>query len=602
MPPEDPSSTQRGDDLFPINVKAVGELLQRESTVLAGATCLAVTSLNCLAVGGLPDRVPFPPEKLTQAQLLTVEHVAHAMRELDTFGVKCEGFTASQEALRSVKFDYQGEPVMIMEDLEADKVIAAWPKVGEAAIQDAVDFLDGNLREQLLHPDRALKALHEWPDRPHIQHLVDDGQADKAPDLAVLDEIIQAMALTPLMFTNLRAQLSDEISVTDASPTGGGAAVSNAFRPEARTLVDVEPDLCYECHGPVDPEDKYPCPTACGGVFCSLECVWAHRDIDHPTELECPRRFFTMVQQDELELYYKGELEDSTSRLQQDHVASAVAFQLAQQDLKLRPGAERAHLRSLLRHATFRGTDEGEPMSYAGHLLSAIKRFHPTLRLQLPISSQYFRNWQRAYHPQRAVPASWELIEAMMGVAFHRQEAVFALMLALGFNCFLRTSELLALTYQHLVLHQSRRVLSVILPGSKTSQGNPQVLLVTDSTLVAFATRLLQPGSRRLLFPRGAHVFRRLFAECLQELGFHPEDYAPYCLRRGGATWYFQTTLSYDATVARGRWSCLRTARQYIDEGTMQLAHVNWSRSQRRLVKRWQTASRYYRLNPGVAS
>lgn len=37
-------------------------------------------------------------------------------------------------------------------------------------------------------------------------------------------------------------------------------------------------------------DDKYPCPTACGGVFCSLECVWAHRDIDHPAQHECPRR------------------------------------------------------------------------------------------------------------------------------------------------------------------------------------------------------------------------------------------------------------------------------------------------------------------------
>ena len=43
---------------------------------------------------------------------------------------------------------------------------------------------------------------------------------------------------------------------------------------------------------------------------------------------------------------------------------------------------------------------EGEPLSYAGHLLSAMKRFHPELRLELPRSSQYFRNWQRCYTPR----------------------------------------------------------------------------------------------------------------------------------------------------------------------------------------------------------
>ena len=52
---------------------------------------------------------------------------------------------------------------------------------------------------------------------------------------------------------------------------------------------------------------------------------------------------------------------------------------------------------------------EGEPMSYSGRLLSALKRFHPALRLELPIASHYFRNWQRCYVPSRAVPAHWEL-------------------------------------------------------------------------------------------------------------------------------------------------------------------------------------------------
>ena len=32
---------------------------------------------------------------------------------------------------------------------------------------------------------------------------------------------------------------------------------------------------------------------------------------------------------------------------------------------------------------------EGEPLSYSGHLLSAVKRFHPQLRLDLPESSQF---------------------------------------------------------------------------------------------------------------------------------------------------------------------------------------------------------------------
>lgn len=111
---------------------------------------------------------------------------------------------------------------------------------------------------------------------------------------------------------------------------------------------------------------------------------------------------------------------------------------------------------------------EGEPISYAGHLLSAIKKFHPELRLVLPRASQLFRNWQRCYVPSRAVPASWDLVEALMGVALHQGESGFALLLALGFSCLLRTSEMLSLTHKHVVFHRNLNGISVILPGSKT--------------------------------------------------------------------------------------------------------------------------------------
>lgn len=151
---------------------------------------------------------------------------------------------------------------------------------------------------------------------------------------------------------------------------------------------------------------------------------------------------------------------------------------------------------------------EGEPLSYAGHLLSAVKRFHPRLRLAVPEASQFLRNWQRCYVPQRAVPASWPLVEALMGFAFRRREPALALLLALGFSCLLRTAEMLALTHHHVVFHPGQRGLSVILPGSKTSQGNPQVLLIDDTDLVALARTIVKPRCASLLWPHGPHRFR----------------------------------------------------------------------------------------------
>ena len=242
-----------------------------------------------------------------------------------------------------------------------------------------------------------------------------------------------------------------------------------------------------------------------------------------------------------------------------------------------------------------RAYQEGDPMSYSGHLLSAIKRFHPSLRMELPISSQYFRNWQRCYRPTRAVPADWALVEAMMARACEWGYPQLALLLGLGFNALLRTSEMMSLTHRHLLPHALSKGMSVIIPTSKTSQGNPQVVLVLDRQLISFAKSLLR-DSEELLWPCGPYRFRQVFGQLLQSLGFQQGDYSPYSLRRGGCTWYFQSSLSLDLTVARGRWSCGRTAKQYIDEGTAQLAQVHWTRRQRSLIKAARTSFANLRL------
>ena len=240
---------------------------------------------------------------------------------------------------------------------------------------------------------------------------------------------------------------------------------------------------------------------------------------------------------------------------------------------------------------------EGDPLTYAGHLLSAIKRFHPELKLKLPRASQYYRNWVKAYKPTRAIPASWELVEAMIGVAYYLSLPRFALLLALGFHCMLRTSEMLQLTAAHVRVHPSGTSLSVILPQSKTSEGNPQVLLVDDPTIVQMAASTLRSRSKTaLLWSRNPSCFRDTFDTILVQLGFKPKTYLPYSLRRGGATWFYQFTLSLDATVLRGRWSCAKTARQYIDEGTAQLAHLSWTSKQVKRVRKWRLKGAGMRL------
>ena len=240
---------------------------------------------------------------------------------------------------------------------------------------------------------------------------------------------------------------------------------------------------------------------------------------------------------------------------------------------------------------------EGDPLTYSGHLLSAIKRFHPELRLKLPVSSQYLRNWTRAHVPKRAIPASWELVEAMISLALNSGEARLAFLLGIAFHAMLRTSEMMQLTMNHIMIHGGQQAFSVVIPTAKTSQGNPQVLQIKDPVLLAMA-RTVQLDSKpaTLLWKHGTSAFRRRFQKLLSALGFAKSAYLPYSLRRGGATWYYQTTLNLDATMTRGRWACQKTCRIYVDTGTMQLAHLSWTPKQVKRIRQWRLKGAQLRL------
>ena len=240
---------------------------------------------------------------------------------------------------------------------------------------------------------------------------------------------------------------------------------------------------------------------------------------------------------------------------------------------------------------------EGEPLSYSGHLLSALKRFHPHLKFKLPEATQFYKNWTKTYHPVRAIPASWELTEALMGLALTQGQTHLGLLIGLGFVAMLRTSEMLSLTFRHLVLHRDHRSISLVIPSAKTSQGNPQVIQISDHQMVRLICRL-QPRRHhdRPLWPRSPGAFRSAIDQLIPGFGFPSHTYVPYALRRGGSTFHFQTFKNLDLTVLQGRWACSRTARQYLDSGTCQLAHISWTRGQARRVRKYRLKGQQWRL------
>ena len=110
---------------------------------------------------------PEVKNELTQAQKLTVDHLRRALDYVEERKLRCGRYKETAKRLADVRFDYQGEPVVVMEDIRADKVIAAWPGVGQAAVQDALSFLPEKLKAKMLDPASCLKPVHEWPSEPH---------------------------------------------------------------------------------------------------------------------------------------------------------------------------------------------------------------------------------------------------------------------------------------------------------------------------------------------------------------------------------------------------------------------------------------------------
>lgn len=104
------------------------------------------------------------------------------------------------------------------------------------------------------------------------------GKADKISlSRRALDEIYVVVILLPVMYMNLRAQMDVEVSITDASPTGGGAAVATQFE-QAPDTSRHDGNYCQQCGTRLESPRCYPCPTGCKVSPCSLQCIADHRE------------------------------------------------------------------------------------------------------------------------------------------------------------------------------------------------------------------------------------------------------------------------------------------------------------------------------------
>ena len=226
---------------------------------------------------------------------------------------------------------------------------------------------------------------------------------------------------------------------------------------------------------------------------------------------------------------------------------------------------------------------EGEPIGWAGNFLSGLQRFFPAAKRHLPTAWQYHSNWASTILPNRAVPFTSLQIRGLAGLCIRISRPDFAVILLVGFICLLRTGEMVCLAWEQITLLENSLVVVALFNTKTNKRKRGSESVIFDDPVI----RKLIVSTRRgrytgpvLTTPPAS--FRQCFALLLDFFGMSAMGYLPYSVRRGGATWHFQTYGSMSKTCLHGRWSAEKTARLYIEDAMAAVGQSNMSRSQRR--------------------
>ena len=191
----------------------------------------------------------------------------------------------------------------------------------------------------------------------------------------------------------------------------------------------------------------------------------------------------------------------------------------------------------------------------------------------------------------RAPPLDPLLCLAIVHSFLEQGDAAGAFLVALGFDAFLRTGELMNLRISDLVFERGGTAGAVRLEHTKSGQRNAasEALTVNDP-LVALLWKLAcqerPPGTHpeNPVYEGGPKLFREHFQCALIKCEVQGLHYKPYSIRRGGATAFFRLTGNMPATIERGRWATSKVARIYICDGYAMQIRLTQPRA---LRQRW---------------
>ena len=217
---------------------------------------------------------------------------------------------------------------------------------------------------------------------------------------------------------------------------------------------------------------------------------------------------------------------------------------------------------------------EGENRNLIGNLLSGIVNKIPAIRGNLRGSWRLWSAWGKQELPLRAPPFTPDMVLAMAGIMLAWSMADVTALLLLGYDCSLRTNELLTIQRQHMTFNATFTSVVAHLVCTKTTSrhGGIESVTRTEPNICRYLGQVcksLLPGDAVL--QRSVPQFRIAFDKALACLGLD-RSFRPYSLRRGGASHFFRCTGSMDATMERGRWGDQRTARIYVNTALLELS------------------------------
>ena len=221
--------------------------------------------------------------------------------------------------------------------------------------------------------------------------------------------------------------------------------------------------------------------------------------------------------------------------------------------------------------------EEGAPKSDASYVLAGIQYKRPQTKHRLPWAWRLAKAWNQIELLNRATPLTAEILLALSGKAFTVGQTRMGWLLVLGFSLFLRTGELVNLQRKDCIVSaESRKLPVVFLQSTKTTKKNllPLEKLVVEDRLGTKALKYLVQGLKPgdTLSQMTNHKFRDTWQLLIKSLDLGGLGFAPYSLRRGGATSAYRNGVSLDLLMAKGRWAHQKTARLYLDQGAQAAA------------------------------